>query len=165
MLWLLATVVALVLLFSYRTSTSSRMVLDGGTVVAAPRTTAPTTADRIGVPGAPTGTGSSAEVFEAGAAPVTGDGTTTATGPVADTDWGPVQVEVTLAGTTISHVIVVQYPHDNQRDLFINGTALPILLQQTLDRQTAAVDMVGGATVTSEGYRQSLQAALDEAGR
>ena len=43
-------------------------------------------------------------------------------------------------------------------------TSLPVLIQETLDAQSASVDMVSGATVTSEGYIRSLQAALDEAG-
>lgn len=164
-LWLAATVVSLVLLFSYRTSTSSRFVLDTGTAAEAPRTPTTTTANRIGVPGAPPVAGPRSELFEAGTAPVAGDGTQTITGPAADTDWGPVQVEVTLSGGAISHVVVVEYPHENQRDIFINETALPILLTQTLDLQSAAVDMVGGATITSEGYQRSLQGALDQAGR
>ncbi len=46
----------------------------------------------------------------------------------------------------------------------INDYALPILVQETLDPQSADIDMVSGATVTSVGYVESLQAALDQAG-
>ena len=46
----------------------------------------------------------------------------------------------------------------------INDYALPILIQETLDAQSADIDMVSGATVTSDGYLQSLQSALDQAG-
>ena len=49
------------------------------------------------------------------------------------------------------------------RDEQINAYALPILVQATLDSQSANIDMVSGATYTSSGYLQSLQAALDEA--
>ncbi|HVD29082.1 MAG TPA: FMN-binding protein, partial [Mycobacteriales bacterium] len=80
------------------------------------------------------------------------------------TRWGPVQVQLTLDGDTITDVQVVQYPEENGRDREINTRALPVLVAETLDAQSADVDMVSGATVTSEGYLESLQAALDEAG-
>src|SRR6185312_8595634 len=89
----------------------------------------------------------------------------TVTGPVAETQWGPVQVQVTFAGDAISDVQVVQYPNGNHRDQEINDYALPILVQETKDANSADIDMVSGATVTSDGYVQSLQGALDQAGR
>ncbi len=89
----------------------------------------------------------------------------TVTGPAVDTRWGPVQVEVTLAGGKITAVTVPQYPDGNRKDEQINARALPILVKETLAAQSADIDTVSGATVTSEGYLQSLQAALDQAGR
>ena len=74
------------------------------------------------------------------------------------------QVEITTSGGRISDVEVVEYPNNNPRDQEINSYALPILVQETLDAQSADIDMVSGATVTSDGYLQSLQAALDQAG-
>jgi uncharacterized protein with FMN-binding domain len=74
-------------------------------------------------------------------------------------------VEVTVAGDTITEVSVLQQPNGNPKDVEINDEALPILVRDTLDAQSADIDMVSGATVTSEGYLESLQAALDEAGR
>jgi uncharacterized protein with FMN-binding domain len=59
---------------------------------------------------------------------------------------------------------MLDYPYENQKDQEINSRALPILIQETLDQQSADVDMVSGATVTSNGYRESLQSALDQAG-
>jgi uncharacterized protein with FMN-binding domain len=59
---------------------------------------------------------------------------------------------------------VVQYPDGNGRDREINDDALPVLVQETISAQSADVDMVSGATVTSTGYVQSLQSALDQAG-
>jgi uncharacterized protein with FMN-binding domain len=59
---------------------------------------------------------------------------------------------------------VLQQPSGNPKDTEINDRALPILVQDTLSAQSASIDMVSGATVTSTGYVQSLQAALDEAG-
>jgi uncharacterized protein with FMN-binding domain len=73
-------------------------------------------------------------------------------------------VQITVADGQITDVTVVEYPTGNGKDRQINARALPILVQETLDAQSADVDMVSGATVTSEGYIGSLQSALDEAG-
>jgi len=91
-------------------------------------------------------------------------GGSTVTGAVAQTRWGPVQVRLTLAEGKITAVDVVQYPDGNGRDREINDDALPVLVQETISAQSADVDMVSGATVTSTGYLQSLQSALDRAG-
>jgi uncharacterized protein with FMN-binding domain len=86
------------------------------------------------------------------------------TGTVADTRWGPVQVQITVADGSITDVSVLQYPDSNGKDQEINARALPILIQETLDAQGAGIDMVSGATYTSDGYLTSLQSALDQAG-
>ena len=83
---------------------------------------------------------------------------------MAQTQWGPVQVELTVSGGKVTDVSVLQYPSGNGRDVEINNYALPVLIQETLDQQSAGIDMVSGATVTSVGYLQSLQSALDQAG-
>ena len=86
-------------------------------------------------------------------------------GSVAQTRWGPVQVQITVLGGKIIKVSILQQPNGNPRDAEINDQALPVLINETMSAQSAQIDMVSGATVTSEGYVQSLQAALDEAGR
>ena len=86
----------------------------------------------------------------------------TVTGDVTDTRWGPVQVQLTLSGSKITAVSVLQYPDGNGRDQEINANALPILVQETISAQSAKIDMVSGATVTSDGYLGSLQSALDK---
>ena len=73
-------------------------------------------------------------------------------------------MRITLAARKITAVDVLQYPDGNGHDEQINSYALPILVQDTLTAQNANIDMVSGATVTSEGYVQSLQSALDQAG-
>jgi uncharacterized protein with FMN-binding domain len=88
---------------------------------------------------------------------------TTVTGSVAQTQWGPVQVRLVVGGGKITSVDVVQYPSGNPRDTQINDYALPILVKETITQQTAGIDMVSGATVTSTGYLQSLQSAIDQA--
>ncbi|MBN9100691.1 MAG: FMN-binding protein [Pseudonocardia sp.] len=142
-LWFLATLATVVLLFGYRTSTSSTM--PSTVAVAAPAAAA---APSTGTPSAGTPAA----------------GTTTVTGTTASTRWGPVQVQLTVAGKKITAVDVVQYPNGNGRDQEINSYAIPTLVQETLSAQSANIDMVSGATVTSDGYLTSLQSALDKAG-
>jgi uncharacterized protein with FMN-binding domain len=140
-LWGLTTVSTVVLLFSYRTSTSSQLPAATGT----PGTTGTATT------GAPSAT-------------TTSTYTGTVTGTAADTRWGPVQVKVTLASGKITAVDAVEVPDSNGRDQEINADAVPQLVQETLQAQSAQIDMVSGATVTSDGYVTSLQSALDQAG-
>ncbi|MGV9346792.1 FMN-binding protein [Streptomyces spiralis] len=91
-------------------------------------------------------------------------GTKTVTGETAQTRWGPVQVRITLKNGRITDVTAVAYPTDNPRDQEINSYALPELRREALAAQSADIDSVSGATYTSDGYRQSLQSALDSAG-
>jgi uncharacterized protein with FMN-binding domain len=79
---------------------------------------------------------------------------------VADTRWGPVQVQVVASSGRITDVVVLQQPNGNSRDYEINSYALPVLRQQVLTAQSANIDGVSGATVTSDGYRESLRSAL-----
>ncbi|MFD0400859.1 FMN-binding protein [Kitasatospora sp. NPDC127121] len=100
----------------------------------------------------------------AGAAAGAG-GTRKVTGDAVNTRYGPVQVEVTLAGSRITAVDVVKYPTEDRRDREINSSALPLLNQEAIAAQSAGIDVVSGATFTSDGYVRSLQSALDRAGR
>ena len=154
-LWLLSTLSVLVLLFGYHTSTSATLPTSSPPAVFSGGTTGGTAGGTTG-----SSTGSSTD----GASRGSGSGSSTVTGSVASTQWGPVQVELTVENGTITAVNVVQYPSGNPKDAEINNQALPILIQETLDAQDADIDMVSGATVTSVGYEQSLQSALDQAG-
>ncbi|MFB7618661.1 FMN-binding protein [Kitasatospora sp. NPDC056181] len=89
----------------------------------------------------------------------------TVTGDAVPTRYGPVQVKVTLDGTKITKVDVVKYPTSDRRDREINTSAIPVLNREALAAQSADVDVVSGATYTSDGYTRSLQSALDQAGR
>jgi uncharacterized protein with FMN-binding domain len=86
----------------------------------------------------------------------------TVTGQTANTPYGPVQIRVTSSNGQITNVDVLQAPWGNPQDQQINSYALPILVQETLKAQTASIDMVSGATYTSNGYVMSLQSALDQ---
>lgn len=89
--------------------------------------------------------------------------TGTYTGSVISTRYGNVQVQVVLAQGTITDVIALQLTDQDGRSQQISSMAAPILRQEVLAAQSASVDSVSGATYTSEGYLQSLQAALDQA--
>ena len=89
--------------------------------------------------------------------------TRTVTGDTYDTRYGPVQVRVTLRGTKITDVSALQLPQSSPRDIEIDNYAVPQLRQEALSAQSAHIDMVSGATYTSEGYIRSLQSALDKA--
>ncbi|MFF3449614.1 FMN-binding protein [Streptomyces sp. NPDC002667] len=91
-------------------------------------------------------------------------GTRTVTGDTVQTRWGPVQVRITLKDGRITESAAVAYPSENPRDQEINSYAIPQLRRETLAAQSAQIDSVSGATYTSDGYKQSLQSALDSAG-
>jgi uncharacterized protein with FMN-binding domain len=86
-------------------------------------------------------------------------------GPVITTDYGDVQVEVTLSGSRITDVQALQLPSDRSRSVRISQYAGPQLRSEALQAQSAQIDLVSGASYTSQGYIESLQGALDQAGR
>jgi uncharacterized protein with FMN-binding domain len=92
-----------------------------------------------------------------------GSATKTVTGSVAQTQWGPVQVQLSVNNGSITKVTVLQYPNGNSRDVELANYSLPTLIRETIQSQSAQIDMVSGATYTSTGYIQSLQSALDQA--
>ncbi|MFH0172388.1 FMN-binding protein [Streptomyces cacaoi] len=92
-------------------------------------------------------------------------GTRTLTGDSVQTRWGPVQVRITLKDGKLTDVTAVTYPQENPRDQQINAYAIPQLTREALTAQSADIDTVSGATYTSDGYRESLQSALDSASR
>jgi len=162
-LWLFSTIAALVLLFSYRTSTNSAV---GTAVAATAPATQPTTTGATPTPSASSSAATKSPTATASSSPTatkSSSGTKTYTGSTASTRWGDVQVTITVTDGKITDVQVPVYPSGNGRDQEINAYALPILTQETLQAQSATIDTVSGATVTSDGYLQSLQAALDAA--
>jgi uncharacterized protein with FMN-binding domain len=84
-------------------------------------------------------------------------------GAAVDTDYGPVQVEVTIANKKITKVTVPQYPAESGRDAEINSYAIPQLVAEVMSAQSATIDAVSGATYTTQGFQTSLQSALDAA--
>ena len=87
----------------------------------------------------------------------------TYTGPVLDVNWGYVQVQATIQSGQISNVQFLQFPSDRRTSQRINSIANPELEQEAIQAQSANVELITGATLTSEGFQQSLQAALNQA--
>lgn len=163
-LWLASTVSVVVLLFGYHTSTEGAG-LSASTPPAVISTGSTTTSSDDSAASSSASTTSSSSTAKKRASTSTQQATTsTVTGDVAQTQWGPVQVSLTITGGRITSVAVPQYPNGNPKDQEINSYALPTLVQETISAQSAGIDMVSGATVTSTGYLQSLQSALDKAG-
>jgi uncharacterized protein with FMN-binding domain len=95
------------------------------------------------------------------------------TGAPATADrWGNIQVTLTVRKTTttvgtkktvtrkIIKVGVPVYPNHTDRSVYINQTALPYLIQETLKAQSAKIQLISGASDSSYAFIQSLQAAL-----
>jgi uncharacterized protein with FMN-binding domain len=87
----------------------------------------------------------------------------TFTGAPAQTQWGIVQVQITLTNGKITTVQALQSPNSNGHSLDINAYALPQLQTEAVQANTAQISAISGATVTSGGYVQSLQSAIDQA--
>jgi uncharacterized protein with FMN-binding domain len=88
----------------------------------------------------------------------------TYTGSAADTRYGPVQVQITVKKGKLTAVTAVDYPQGDPRDQEINSYAIPALNSEATSAGNANIDMISGATYTSQGYISSLQSALDQAG-
>lgn len=159
-----STVAGLVMLLSFKTEAVGPSALP-----AAIATTGPTDLATGAGSGADPGSASAAPTTTPSATPSTGSSSAAVadavyTGAAAQTRYGPVQVEITVTGGKVTAAQAVDYPDNNGRDAEINARAIPTLNAEAVDAGSAAIDTVSGATYTSDGYLQSLQSALDEAG-
>jgi uncharacterized protein with FMN-binding domain len=138
---IVATVVSLVVLLSFKTHSTPAVLSSPPAAVADPSTSSGS--------GTPTsGSG--------------GTSTKTVTGDPEDTRFGPVQVRITVRNGQLTAVQAVEYPTNSPRDVEINAYAIPQLNQEAVAAKSARIDMVSGATYTSDGYIASLQSALDK---
>jgi uncharacterized protein with FMN-binding domain len=87
----------------------------------------------------------------------------TSTGETINTAYGPVQVRIVESGGRLTDITAIQLPSDNSHSREIAAAAVPILRAEALRANSARIDIVSGATYTSNGYAQSLQSALDNA--
>jgi uncharacterized protein with FMN-binding domain len=149
---IVSTVVGLVLLLTFKTHSTG----GAGSPPAA-----------IGTPsaGGVSGSGGASGSGGGGDAGV-GTGTAaakTVTGMAANTIYGPVQVQIMVKGGKVTAAKAVEYPQDTPRDSQINAYAIPVLDREAVSVGSGKIDMVSGATYTSQGYLTSLQNALDQA--
>lgn len=148
------------ILASSRTATTSSTTATG-TTGTSPTTSSPSPA------GGSTATAPPPAASAAPSAPSTSvaaatyaDGTWT--GQAVREPWGTFQVEAVVSGGRVTDVVLVAAPQDGHSNR-INNRAVPALTQAAVAAQSAQIDMISGATWTSESYITSLQAALDEA--
>jgi uncharacterized protein with FMN-binding domain len=138
-----ATVAGLAALLSFKTHTGSQQQIATGATE----------------PAGTTGTTGTAGQSSTAAVP---PGGRSVTGNVANTAYGPVQVQVVIdKSSKIVKVNILEQPQATEHDLQIGQFAFPKLISETLSSQSARIDSVSGATYTSGGYIKSLQSALD----
>lgn len=89
--------------------------------------------------------------------------TRTVSGPVVYDRYGGVQATITVSGKKITNVSIAA-PQDDPRSASINQQTVPLLRSETLQAQSANINLLSGATETSDAYIQSLQSALRTAG-
>ncbi len=85
------------------------------------------------------------------------------TGDVVDAYYGNVQVQASIQNGKVVDVKFLQYPNDRSTSIEINSQAMPYLTQEAIQAQNAQIDVVSGATYTSEAFIQSLASALIKA--
>ncbi len=172
--WLLSTISALVLLFSYHTSTGAgtgtSIVAAGdvngtssGSAGAGGSTDTPSTTTDPGSSGSTDAPSATPDPSPSESAGSSASSSGTFTGDAIETQFGPVQVQITVSDGKVTKSVVTQVPWNDRRDQEINSYAVPILNDEVVQAQSAGIDMVSGATFTSDGYIQSLQSALDQA--
>ncbi|QBD75908.1 FMN-binding protein [Ktedonosporobacter rubrisoli] len=126
---------------------------------------AATPATRSSLSSAPTSTSTPAPDTTPGATSTSGspykDGTYT--GSLADAQWGTVQIQAVIQNGKITNVQFLQYPNERNRSIEINRYADPQLVSEAIQAQSTKVDIVSGATDTSEAFIQSLSNALSQA--
>ena len=85
------------------------------------------------------------------------------TGSVQDAYYGNIQVQAVISGGRITDVIFLQFPNDNGTSQYINSQADPMLKQEAIQAQSAQVDIVSGASASSQAFQASLSDALSQA--
>jgi len=157
-----ATVVGLIAVIEFHTRPSAISVANipaAGAAATSPATSAPATRP------APTSKSKSKSATPKASAASTPSSTRTATGPQVNYSWGVLSVSVTVAGTKITKVGIASLDDGgNPRSQSIDQYSIPQLEQQAMAAQSANIQGVSGASYTSAGFEQSLQAALQQLG-
>lgn len=85
-------------------------------------------------------------------------------GPRVDAYWGIMRVQAVIQNGKLTNVQVLEYPSDRRTSEYINRQAIPMLQNEVMSAQSANVNIISGATLTSEAYLLSLDRALAQAG-
>lgn len=85
------------------------------------------------------------------------------TGSVEDAFYGNIQVQAKISNGKIIDVVFLQFPNDNRTSQFINSQADPMLTQEAIQAQSASVDIISGASASSQAFQISLANALSQA--
>lgn len=155
------TVLGLVALLSFKSHGHPMGTAGALPSAGLPVATSPSTPAGPALSGAPPQPGSGAPATSTAA---NAGARRTIAGSAVETPYGVVQVQVIATGSKIDNVSFLQLTAFDGRSQEINGAAAPILLQETMSAQNANINAVSGASYTSQGYVQSLQSALDQAG-
>jgi len=178
---LVTTVVALILLLNFKTPDVAGLSPSAAPPAAVGQPTAgdrergadPTTAPGAVAPTpAPLGAGGARRPTPGAPAPTSAPAPTQAargasgtfTGQAVATRYGVVQVQVSVSSGKVTNVQALELPGDRRLSAQISAYVGPILRDEALQAQNAQIDTITGASYTSEGYRESLQSALDQAG-
>jgi len=135
----------------------------GSAPVPAPATASTVSGAASGAAAAATAAQAAADAAAAASAAAAAPQSGTFAGSIVQTQYGTVQVSVTIANGAITDVTSVKLTDRGGRSVAISNQAAPILRSEVLTAQSAKVSNVGGATYTTFGYLTSLQAALDAA--
>lgn len=141
---------------------SGAHVAETGSTAAA--TSAPASSGTGGSSGTTNGaSGSSSASGPSGGTASAAQGAGTFTGAAVQTRFGTVQVQITVKAGAITDVTALQLTDDDRKSVQISNRAAPLLRAAVIKAQSAQVQTISGATVTSDAYLTSLQAALDAA--
>ncbi len=155
---LLLTAVGLGLLLSFKSRGTTASALGGSALSSG--TTTSNSSTTTGSSPTPSSSASASSSAKTGSGAKNG----TFTGTTESTQYGDVQVQVVISGGKLTNVVILQVPDRGGYEDQIVQIALPELKSEALSKQSASIDVISGATYTSQGYAQSLQSALDQAG-
>lgn len=163
---LLLTAVGLGLLLSFksRAATATGTTALGGSALSGSGTTTAPTGAASPTPSATASASASTSTSTSAAKTGSGGKNGTYTGAAESTQFGNVQVQAVISGGKLTNVVVLQVPDRGGYEGQIVQIALPELKSEALSAQSANIDVISGATYTSQGYAESLQSALDQAG-
>jgi uncharacterized protein with FMN-binding domain len=150
---IIASVIGVFLLFSFKTPAQTRPKTPSADVAQA--SPSPSASPSGSVSPSATASPSSSSGYKDG----------TYTGQDVQNQFGDTQVKITISGGKITDVQAIQLPYDRQRSAEISQFAAPQLHDEVLQAQSAQIDLLSGATFTSDAYAQSVQSALDQAHR